>query len=75
MPAKQLKMSLLQVFSEMTVPRETDSGKTLVLLVNRHMCLVAVSVRLRSNSDTLLAQHDVTVDHTMLSGVVKLSNL
>ena len=25
--------------------------------------------------DTLLAQHDVTVDHTMLSGVVKLSNL
>ena len=31
--------------------------------------------RLRSNWHKLLAQHDVTVDHTMLSGVVKLSNL
>ena len=31
--------------------------------------------RLRSNWQTLLVQHDVTVDHTMLSGVVKRSNL
>ena len=42
MPAKQLKMSLLQVFFEMTTQR-TDSGKTLVLLINRHVCLVAVT--------------------------------
>ena len=32
-------------------------------------------VRPRSNWRTLLVQHDVTVDHTMLSGVAKLSNL
>ena len=44
MLAKQLKMSLLQVFFEMTIPRETDSDKTLVLLINWHVCLVAVSV-------------------------------
>ena len=41
MPAKQLKISLLQVFFEM---EKTNSGKTLVLLINRHVCLVAVSV-------------------------------
>ena len=43
MPAKQLKMSLLQVFFEL--PRETDSGETLALLINRHVCLVPVSVK------------------------------
>ena len=32
-------------------------------------------LRLGSNWRTLLLQHDVTVDHTMLSGVAKLSNL
>ena len=40
MPAKQLKMSLLQVFFEMTTQLETDSGKTLMLLINRYVCLV-----------------------------------
>ena len=30
---------------------------------------------LNSNGRTLLVQHDVTVDHTMLSGVAKPSNL
>ena len=43
MLAKQLKISLLQVFFEMTTQR-TDLGKTLALLINRHVCLVAVSV-------------------------------
>ena len=36
-----------------------------------HICIL----RLGSNGRTLLVQHDVTVDHTMLSGVAKLSNL
>ena len=34
-----------------------------------------ISLRIRSNWHTVLAQHDVTIDNTMLSGVVKLSNL
>ena len=36
MLAKQLKINLLQVF------READSDKTLVLLMNKHVYLVAV---------------------------------
>ena len=42
MLANQLKISLLQVFSQLTAQREADSDKTLVLLMNRHVCLVAV---------------------------------
>ena len=34
-----------------------------------------MAVRLGSNYQSLLAQHDITVDHTVLSGVVKLFNL
>ena len=37
--------------------------------------LMDFSDRLGSNWRTLLVQHDVTVDHTMLSGVAKLSKL
>ena len=40
MLTKQLKMSVLQVFSDMTTQRSPD--KTLVLLMNRNVCLVAV---------------------------------
>ena len=36
---KQLKMSLLQVLSDM---READSDKTSVLLKNRHVCSATV---------------------------------
>ena len=35
-------MILLQVLSD--IPREADSDKTLKLLMNRHVCLVAVSL-------------------------------
>ena len=44
-------------------------------LRNTQVTICCEMHRLRSNWHTLLAQHDVIVDHTMLSGVVKLANL
>ena len=44
MPAKQLKMSLLQDFSEMTTQRN-GLRENFVLVISRHVCLAAVSAQ------------------------------